>query len=117
MKETLFVCMVLFGLIVTAPFSYSADTIKVGIVDTYGGPPTIFTYNMRDDFAMAVNKINAKGGALGKKIEFTTRDEKFKPDIALAMARELVWREKVDILVGTISSGTALTVSAFAKCP
>ena len=115
MKEALVVCMVLFGLIAIAPAAYSADTIKVGIVDTYSGPPTVFTYDVRDGFAMAVSKINAKGGVLGKKIEFTTRDEKFKPDIALAMARELVWREKVDILMGTISSGTALAVSQFAK--
>ncbi|HOJ44296.1 MAG TPA: ABC transporter substrate-binding protein, partial [Syntrophorhabdaceae bacterium] len=44
-----------------------------------------------------------------------TRDEKFKPDIGLAMAKELVLKEKVDILMGTINSATALAVSDFAK--
>ena len=39
---------------------------------------------------------------LGKKIEFTTRDTKFKVDLALNFAKELVLREDVDILVGTI---------------
>ncbi len=56
-----------------------------------------------------------KVGCLGKKIEFTTRDEKFKPDIGLAMAKELVLKEEVDLLMGTINSGTALAVSDFAK--
>jgi branched-chain amino acid transport system substrate-binding protein len=52
---------------------------------------------------------------LGRKIEYTTRDEKFKPDVGLAMAKELVLREKVDILAGTINSGTTLAVSDLAK--
>jgi len=68
-----------------------------------------------DGFKLAVNKINAKGGVLGKKIEYATRDEKFKPDIGLAMAKELVLKEKADILMGTINSATTLAISDFVK--
>ncbi len=103
------------GVFFACPFTYGADTIKVGIVDTYTGPATSFTQDVLDGFKLAVEKINAKGGVLGKKIEYTTRDEKFKPDIGLAMAKELVLKEKVDILVGTINSGTALAVSDLAR--
>jgi branched-chain amino acid transport system substrate-binding protein len=105
----------LFGLFFMCPTSTAANTIKVGIVDTYTGPPSAYTLDVLDGFKMAVEKINAKGGVLGKKIEYTTRDEKFKPDIGLAMAKELVLKEKVDILMGTINSATALAVSEFAK--
>ena len=98
-----------------ATFSFGADVIKVGIVDTYSGPPTAFTYDVRDGFKMVVDRVNAKGGVLGKKIEFVTRDEKFKPDIGLAMAKELVLKEEVNILMGTINSATALAISDFAK--
>ena len=56
-----------------------------------------------------------KGGVNGTKIEFVTRDDKFKPDISLAMAKELVMKERVDILLGTISSASTLAVSEFAK--
>ena len=105
----------LFGLFFMCPTSNAANTIKVGIVDTYTGPPSAYTLDVLDGFKMAVEKINAKGGVLGKKIEYTTRDEKFKPDIGLAMAKELVLKEKVDILMGTINSATALAVSDFAK--
>lgn len=104
-----------FGLFMVCPFSNAANTIKVGIVDTYTGPPSAYTLDVLDGFKMAVEKINAKGGVLGKKIEYTIRDEKFKPDIGLAMAKELVLKEKVDILMGTINSATALAVSDFAK--
>lgn len=95
--------------------SYAANTIKIGIVDTYTGPATTFTSDVLDGFKLAVEKINAKGGVLGKKIEYTTRDDKFKPDIGLAMAKELVLKENVTLLMGTISSGPALAISDFAK--
>jgi branched-chain amino acid transport system substrate-binding protein len=94
---------------------YAAGTIKVGLVDTYTGPASNYTLDVLDGFKLAIDKINAKGGVLGKKIEYTTRDEKFKPDIGLAMAKELVMKEKVDVLMGTINSGTALAVSDFAR--
>jgi branched-chain amino acid transport system substrate-binding protein len=115
MKRTLWIGLsVLVGLF-GATFSFGADVIKVGIVDTYSGPPTAYTYDVRDGFKMVVDRVNARGGVLGKKIEFVTRDEKFKPDIGLAMAKELVMKEEVDILMGTINSATALAISDFAK--
>ena len=95
--------------------SQAADTIKVGIVDTYTGPATAYTQDMLDAFKLAVEKINAKGGVLGRKIVYATRDEKFKPDIGLSMAKELVMKENVDILMGTINSATALAISDFVK--
>ena len=95
--------------------AFAANTIKVGIVDTYSGPAGVFGVDMRDGFKMGVDAINAKGGVVGRKIEFVSRDEKFKPDIALSMAKELVMKEKVDILMGTISSASALAISDFAK--
>jgi branched-chain amino acid transport system substrate-binding protein len=98
-----------------ASVSQAANTIKVGIVDTYTGPATTFTNDVLDGFKLAVQKINASGGILGRKVEFTTRDEKFKPDIGLAMAKELVLKEKVDILMGTINSATTLAISDFVR--
>jgi branched-chain amino acid transport system substrate-binding protein len=89
--------------------------IKIGIVDTYSGPATTYTYDVRDAFKMVVDGINAKGGVLKRKIEFTTRDDKFKVDICLSMAKELIMMEKVDILMGTINSAATLAVSEYCK--
>ncbi len=107
-------CMALVGFW-AASSSYGANTIKVGFVDTYSGPASVYTFDVVDGFKMAIQAVNAKGGVLGKKIEYTTRDEKFNPATGLAMAKELVMREEVDILAGTINSGTTLAVSDFAK--
>ncbi len=109
------VCIMLALFFLHCPLSHSANSIKIGLVDTYTGPASTYTLDVLDGFKLALEKINAKGGVLGKKIEYTTRDEKFKPDIGLAMAKELVLKENVDILMGTINSGTALAVSDFAR--
>jgi branched-chain amino acid transport system substrate-binding protein len=89
-------------------------TIKVGILDTYSGPAAVYGNDALNGFKLALNDINKKG-VLGTKIEFTTRDDKFKVDIGLSMAKELVMMEKVDLVVGTINSAVSLAVSDYAK--
>ena len=95
--------------------SLAADEIKVGIVDTYSGPPSSYCNDVLDGFKLAVDKINAGGGVLGKKLTFVTRDDKFKVDLGLTAAKELVMRENVNVLMGTINSAVSLAVSDLAK--
>ena len=93
------------------PGPAEARNNKVGIIDCYSGPPALYSKGALNGFKLALEEINKKG-VLGKKIEYTTRDTKFKVDLALNMAKELVMREDVDLLVGTINSGAAMAVSA-----
>ncbi len=90
------------------------NVIKVGIVDTYSGPPAVFGNDALNGFKLALAEINREG-VLGARIEFVMRDERFSPEIGLSMARELVLQERVDVLVGTINSATALAIGAYAK--
>jgi branched-chain amino acid transport system substrate-binding protein len=113
MKKNTFIAMLvgLFAIsLILIPAHAQAKNIKVGVIDCYSGPPALFGKDALNGFKLALEEINAKG-VLGKKIEFTTRDTKFKVDLALNFAKELVLREDVDILVGTINSGAALAVS------
>jgi len=108
------VCIILGGVfllgLLFSPTQTMARDIKVGIIDCYSGPPAVYAKDALNGFKLALKEINKKG-VLGKKIVFTTRDTKFKVDIALNMAKELVMREDVDVLVGTINSGASLAVS------
>jgi len=92
------------------PVPAEARDIKIGIVDTYSGPAAVFGNDALNGFKLAVDEIN-KQGVLGGKIVFTTRDEQFKVDIGLNMAKELVLKENVDVLVGTINSGASMAIS------
>ncbi len=88
--------------------------IKVGVIDTYVGPPAVFANDALNGFKLALNEINKKG-VLGRKIEFTTRDDKWKVDIGMSVAKELVMREEVDVIVGTINSSVTLAISDYLK--
>src|SRR4030043_2383908 len=116
-KKKDFLAVILAGvsaLLLISPLAMTgtaqARNIKVGIIDCYSGPAAVYGNDALNGFKLAVEEIN-KQGVLGGKIEFTTRDEKFKPDIAMSMAKELVMKENVDVLAGTINSGAALAVS------
>ena len=93
----------------------AADPIKVGMVDCYSGPPSTYTNDVRDAFKLAADHLNAKGGLFGRKIEVVTRDSKFKVGLGLSQAKELIMREDVDFLVGTINSALALAISDLAQ--
>ena len=64
---------------------------------------------------MFVDEINAKGGVLGRKIELVIRDTKGNADEAVRIARDLILRENVDFLVGTLTSAEGPAVSPIAK--
>lgn len=94
--------------------SQAKRPIKVGIEDCYSGPPAAYTNDALVAFKLALAEINKKG-VLGRKIEFTTRDDKFKVDIGLTNAKELIMRENVDILIGGINSAVILAISDYCK--
>jgi branched-chain amino acid transport system substrate-binding protein len=103
------------GAFVLPRAGYAASTIKIGIIDAYSSPAAGFAQDVLDGFRMVADEVNAKGGIMGRKIEFTKRDTKFRPDIGLSEAKELLYKENVDIIMGTINSATALAVSDLAK--
>jgi branched-chain amino acid transport system substrate-binding protein len=107
--------VVLASLLVLYPVSAKAQRpIKVGVIDTYAGPPAVFANDALNGFKLALNEIN-KEGVLGTKIEFVTRDDKWKVDVGLSMAKELIMRENVDLIVGTINSSISLAISEVVK--
>ncbi len=103
------------GVLLVGSLAQAADEIKIGIVDTYSGPASTYCNDIIDAFKLTVDKINAKGGVAGKKITFVTRDDKFKVDLGLSAAKELIMREKVNFLMGTINSAVSLAISDLCK--
>jgi len=114
-KRLAFIAALMVAMLVFQATEVKAErSIKVGIMDPYSGPAAVYGQDALNGFKLALADIN-KRGVLGTKIEFTTRDTKFKVDIGLSMAKELVMNEKVDLLVGTVNSAVSLAVSDYAK--
>jgi len=115
MSSLILITAFIATLLILLPFDASAQKpIKVGVIDTYSGPPAVFADDALNGFKLALNEINKKG-VLGRKIEFTPRDDKWKVDVGLSVAKELVMRENVDLIVGTINSSVTVAISDYMK--
>jgi branched-chain amino acid transport system substrate-binding protein len=113
-RPALFLALVLVWAMIPAT-AIAQKPIKIGMIDCYTGGAAAFTKPALMGWQMVIEEVNSKGGINGRKIEILTRDDKFKADEALAHARELILKEGVDFLAGTVSSSAALAVSEFAK--
>jgi branched-chain amino acid transport system substrate-binding protein len=99
-----------------APADASAQkTIKVGFPMILSGPGALFGEPALKGAQMYVEELNAKGGVLGRKLELIQRDTKGNADEAVRVSRELILKDNVDFLVGTLTSAEGPAVSTIAK--
>jgi branched-chain amino acid transport system substrate-binding protein len=99
-----------------APVAASAEnTIKIGFPMPLSGPASVYGVPITKGAEMAVQEINAAGGVLGRKLELIERDSKANADEAVRLARELIIKNNVDFLSGTLTSAEAPAVSTIAK--
>ncbi len=64
---------------------------------------------------LAVGEVNARGGVLGRKLELIVRNDNGNAGDAVRLADELIGREKVDVLTGSMLSHIGLALSDFAR--
>ena len=110
------VLTLLLAALLALPMAAEAQKpIKVGMPMPLSGPPALFGEPATKGAQMYIDEINAKGGVLGRKIELLTRDSKADANEAVRVARELILKENVDFLVGTLTSAEGPAVSVVAK--
>jgi branched-chain amino acid transport system substrate-binding protein len=110
------VLTLLLALALAVPMAAEAQKpIKVGFPMILSGPGALFGEPASKGAQMYVDEINAKGGVLGRKIELLARDTKGNADEAVRVSRELILKENVDFLVGTLTSAEGPAVSVVAK--
>jgi branched-chain amino acid transport system substrate-binding protein len=110
--------VVVAALVVCTTPALAADKppIKIGLLYSLSGMAAVVTEGTVYAHEIAAEEINTRGGLLGgRKIEYVTRDDKLKPGEAVKEFRRMVTRDKVDFVMGVISSGVALAVSEVAK--
>lgn len=91
------------------------EPIRIGFPIPLSGPTAVYGEPVLKGAQMAVAEINANGGVLGRKIELLPRDSKASADEAVRLSRELIIKDNVDFLAGTLTSAEAPAVSTVAK--
>ena len=112
----LIACVVLAaGIAAALPAAAQQKPIRVGYPVILSGPGALIGEPSLKGAQMFVEELNARGGVLNRKIELVVRDTKGSADEAVRVARDLILRENVDFLVGTLTSAEGPAVSPVAK--
>lgn len=82
----------------------AADTIKVGVLHSLSGTMAISETTLKDTVLMMVEEQNKKGGLLGKKLEPVVVDPASNWPLFAEKTRELLTKEKVDVIFGCWTS-------------
>jgi len=89
----------------------SAQTVKIGVVNTFTGPAASFG-EMTDRAMKLYLKLHEKELPPGVKIEMIVRDDGGpNPEKARQLAQELIVRDKVDLLAGVAFTPNALAIA------
>ncbi len=64
---------------------------------------------------IAVAEFNQTGGFNGRKAELVVRDDKLNPGEAATRTLELIEKDKVDFVVGSLSAATQLSINAVCR--
>jgi branched-chain amino acid transport system substrate-binding protein len=91
------------------------DTIKVGYVDPFSGPFASGGDEFLKVFAYILAKVNADGGALGKKFELVPFDDKLQPSEALIALKSITDQNIPFVMQCTGSNVGAALVDGVSK--
>src|SRR5258707_5510371 len=81
--------------------AFGQATTKIGVITSLTGSLAAFGEAHKNGYAIALDKINAKGGVLSKKIELDFYDDQRQPDQAVQVVSKLIGHEQTPELIGS----------------
>ena len=97
--------------VVAGATAQDTGTIKIGNTGALTGPYNEFGEGTRRGIVLAIDRINAKGGILGRKVELAVSlDDQLIPDRAVQNIRRILDAPEVVVIVGPGGSGPTLAV-------
>ncbi len=84
------------------------DAIKIGAFLSVTGPAAFLGDPEQKTLELYVEKINAAGGVLGRKLQLTSYDDSGDAEKARTFAKRLIEQDKVDVIVGGSTTGATM---------
>ena len=87
----------------------AAEVVNVGLSTALTGRVASLGQSNKNGVELAIKKINADGGLLGKQIKLLTADDEAKPALGATNVRSFILTDKIKAIFGPVSSavGTA----------
>ena len=108
------------ALAATGPFWFNiahaqAGTIKIGFPVPLTGPFGSEAQDQVRAAEIAIKEFNAAGGFKGRMAELLVRDDKLNPGEAATRTLELIEKDKVNYVVGSLSAAVQLSINNVTK--
>ncbi|MBE0619224.1 MAG: ABC transporter substrate-binding protein [Burkholderiales bacterium] len=95
--------------LVTGP-ALAQEPIKIGSFLSVTGPAAFLGDPEQKTLELYVEKINAGGGVLGRKLQLVAYDSAGDPEKARTFTKRLIEQDKVDVIVGGSTTGETMAV-------
>lgn len=89
--------------------------IKIGFYGSLTGEASVLGQMGQAGCRLAVDEINNKGGIDGKKIRFVEYDDQTDPETAEEVVRKMIVEDRVDVVIGSHTSGNIIKAAAFTE--
>ena len=95
--------------------AHAQAPIKIGaslsLTGTYAKPGSY----QKEGYEICADELNAKGGLLGRKVEFVMYDDQSSTQTAQRLYEKLITEDKVDAVMGPYSSGITESVAGISE--
>ncbi len=108
-RVVLLVAILIPALVAVVPTH--AKEIRIGLITPLSGDVKTFGESVRNSFLIAVEEANARGGVAGMKIAYVIQDDRNDATEAANVANLLVNQQRVQAIVGSVTSKTTIPVS------
>ncbi len=94
----------------TAGAALAQQPIKIGAFLSVTGPAAFLGDPEQKTLEMVIERLNASGGVLGRKLELVSYDDSGDAEKARTFAKRLIEQDKVDVIVGGSTTGATMAV-------
>ena len=110
MRKCIGVTVLLFYFVSSVCFA--AEPVRLGFIYIFSGRMALHGQVARQGAETAIGEINRAGGIAGRQVVGIFEDSQAKPETGVKVAKKLVTQDKVDAVIGIISSGVVPAVAA-----
>ncbi|MDR1215635.1 MAG: ABC transporter substrate-binding protein [Treponema sp.] len=93
----------------------STDAIVIGGIFPLSGPVAVYGMECKNGIELAVEEINAAGGINGTKLVLISEDDEGNPEKTVNAYKKLTTSDKVNIIIGSLTSGCTQAITSLAQ--
>ena len=93
----------------------NADTFEIGGIFPLSGQVAVYGIEARNGIELAIAEINAAGGIAGKQVVLISEDDEGNPEKTVNAYKKLVTKDKVKVIIGSLTSGATAAITSLAQ--